>query len=128
MVICEPSRALAGTLTAVIAGFTLFTVRPKEVVAVSPAAVAVIVTSVGAAVLSGGVYDQLHVPAVSFFVTVPRDAVSVTVLLPCGSETAPVVVMGEPSLPVAAGTSLETSGAVLGMKLLLSWMPMLLPH
>src|SRR3954469_25044412 len=114
MMICEPSRALAGTLTAVIVGFRLLTVRPKEVVAVSPAAVAVIVTSVGGAVLSGGVYDQLQVPAASFFVTVPSDAVSVTVLLPCGSEKVPVAVMGEPSLPVTAGTLLETSGAVLG--------------
>src|SRR3954469_44013 len=103
MMICETSRALAGTLTGVIVGFTLVTVRPKVVVAVSPAAVAVIVTSVGTVVLSGGVYDQLQVPAASFFVTVPSDAASVTVPLPCGSEKVPVVVMGEPSFPVTVG-------------------------
>src|SRR5262245_24916908 len=83
IVICEPSTALAGTVTAVIVGLTSLTVRPNVVVAVSPAAVAVIVTSVGAEVLSGGGYDQLQVPAPSFFVIVPSDAVSVIVLLPC---------------------------------------------
>src|SRR5262245_42028142 len=60
------------------------------------------VTGIGPAVLSGGVYDQLQVPAASFLVTVPSEAVSVTVPRPRGSSKVPVFVTWVPSLTVTA--------------------------
>ena len=64
----------------------------KVVVAVRPpVSVAVMVTGVGPAGPSGGVYDQLQVPVASFLVTVPSEAVSVTVLRPWASSKVPRV-------------------------------------
>src|SRR5262245_32939443 len=71
------------------------------------------VTGVGPEVLSGGVYDQLQVPAASSLVTVPSEAVSATVLRPWASSKVPLVVANEPSLTVRAGWMQRIVGAVL---------------
>ena len=72
--------------------------------------VAVMVTVTGPAGPSGAPIDQLHVPKVSFWVTVPASAEMVTVLLPCGSENVPVLVASVPSLVVTAALSAATTG------------------
>src|SRR5262245_22644314 len=84
-------------------GGTLRTVRVKVVVAVRPPmSVAVMVTVVGPAGPSGGVYDQLQVPAALSWMTVPSEAVSVSVARPSGSSKVPLLVASEPSLTVRA--------------------------
>src|SRR5205823_12077221 len=85
------------------AGATLVTVRVKVVVAVRPPApVAVMVTVVGPLGPSGGVYDQLQVPAALSWVIVPSEAVRVTVALPWEPAKVPLFVAGLPSLTVTA--------------------------
>src|SRR5262249_23062017 len=84
-------------------GGTLGTGRGKGVVGVRPlVSVAVMVTGVGPAGPSAGVYDQAQVPAASSRVRVPSEAVSVTVPLPAASRKVPVLAAGEPSLTVRA--------------------------
>src|SRR5262245_33369502 len=82
-----PSVPLAGTANEVIVGATLSTVRRNEVVVVRPAlSVAVMVTVIGPAGPSAGVYDQLQVPSpLAFLVTVPREVPTVTVPRPPSS-------------------------------------------
>ena len=75
----------AGAPVIAAVGATSFTVRAKLVVVDRPpSSVAVIVTVVGPSGPSGGVYDQLHVPAASSWVIVPSEAVRVTVPRPGG--------------------------------------------
>ena len=106
-----PSAPVAGTVKVVIVGATLLTVRVKVVVAVwPPVSVAVMVTVVGPAGPSGGVYDQVQVPVASFLVTVPSEAVSVTVLRPWASSKVPRVRGREPSLTVTAAWLLAIVG------------------
>src|SRR5205823_307074 len=110
-----------------IVGATLLTVRLKVVVAVWPAvSVALIVTGTGPAGPSGGVYDQFQTPVVVSLVTVPREAVSVTVARPLGSSNVPVFVIWEPSLPVTAAWSEAMSRTVVLSTTLTALSPKLL--
>src|SRR5262245_39285936 len=67
------------------------------------------VTVVGPPVPTGGVYDQLQVPS-SFRVTVPSEAVSVTVLRPSASAKVPLLLAGLPWLTVTASWVLAIVG------------------
>src|SRR5262245_25888922 len=95
----------AGTPVIDAVGAALLTVRVNVVVAVRPpSSVAVTVTVVGPAGPSGGVYDQLQVPAALSWVIVPSEAVRVTVPRPSVSSNVPVFVAGEPSVTVTEAT------------------------
>src|SRR5262245_8614899 len=105
---------VAGSPVITAVGATLVTVRVKEVVAVRPpASVAVMVTVVGPLGPSGGVYDQSQVPAASFLVTVPSEALSVTVTRPWMSLKVPLLLAGEPSLTVTLAREVVIVGGVL---------------
>src|SRR5262245_750493 len=67
------------------------------------------VTVVGPPVPTGGVYDQPQVPS-SFRVTVPTEAVSVTVLRPSASAKVPLLLAGLPWLTVTASWVLAIVG------------------
>src|SRR5215813_10904906 len=104
----------AGAPVSAAVGATLLTLRVKVVVAVRlPSSVAVMVTVVGPLGPSGGVYDQLQVPVASSFVTVPTEAVSLTVPLPSGSAKVPVLPAGAASFTVTAVRLLVTVGGSL---------------
>src|SRR5262245_57023080 len=84
-------------------GGTLLTVRVNVVVAVRPpVSVAVMVTVVGPAGPSAGVYDQVQAPLASSRVIVPSEAVRVTLPRPWVSSNVPPFVAGEPSPAVTA--------------------------
>src|SRR5262245_4112881 len=68
------------------------------------------VTVVGPAGPSSGVYDQPQVPAASSRVRVPSEAVSVSAALPWGSANVPVVVAGAPSGTAREAWSRATVG------------------
>ena len=58
--------------------------------------------------------DQLQVPFVLFWATVPTLAVIVTVALPCESENVPVFETVPPSLALTAAALAWTTGGVFG--------------
>jgi hypothetical protein len=108
-----PSGLEAGAPVIAAVGATLLTVSENWVLAVPPLPSLAVIVTVGDAGPSSGVYDQLHVPdaLVPDLVTVPTDALSVTVSLESASDHVPVLPAAEPSFTVTDALFLLMVGA-----------------